>query len=92
LNALPGVSCEKPNGAFYVLPSCEGLIGKTTPSGEKLDTDFDFADYLLNDCDVVVVPGTPFGAPNHFRISYAVSMETLTEALSRIKQSVDKLV
>ncbi len=90
LNAIPGVRCRKPQGAFYVFPSIQGVLGKSF-QGRKLATDMDFAAYLLDEALVAVVPGTPFGAPGYMRLSYATSMETIEKGLKRIKEAVGKL-
>ena len=71
LNKIPGLHCPRPEGAFYVYPSCAGLIGKKTPAGEVINTDEDFAKYLLEAEGVAVVHGDAFGLAPHFRISYA---------------------
>lgn len=91
LNDINGISCNKPNGAFYVFPSCQELIGKTLPNGNKIENDNDFASYLLEEAEVAVVPGVAFGAAGFFRISYAASTEFLQNAISRIKKACDKI-
>ena len=91
LNLMPGVCCAEPDGAFYVYPSISGLIGKTRPDGQVIETDADFVSYLLETGNVAVVPGTAFGLSPYFRISYAVSNVVLTEAMSRIRLVVDSL-
>jgi aspartate aminotransferase len=84
LNQAPGLHCHKPEGAFYVYPSCAGVIGKTTPQGKKIETDDDFVTYLLEAEGVAAVQGSAFGLSPFFRISYATSTEALTEACTRI--------
>jgi|TARA_R110002072_G_scaffold517_5_gene3166 aspartate aminotransferase len=91
LNATEGISCLMPEGAFYVFPSCVGLLGKTTPDGRTLATDMDFCTFILNSADVAVVPGSAFGAPGHFRISYAYAKADLARACRRIQQAVEQL-
>ena len=91
LNAMPGVSCAAPDGAFYVYPSISGLIGKKQPDGQVIETDADFVRYLLEAGEVAVVPGIAFGLSPYFRISYAASDEVLTEAMARIGRVVDRL-
>ena len=91
LNAMPGVSCAAPDGAFYVYPSISGLIGKKQPDGQVIETDVDFVRYLLEAGEVAVVPGIAFGLSPYFRISYAASDEVLTEAMARISRVVDRL-
>ncbi len=86
LNAAKGISCVKPDGAFYVYPNCEDVMGKSSAGGQKLESDTDFAKALLNEAHVAVVPGGAFhGSPN-FRISYATTMAQLEEACSRIQE------
>ncbi|QOZ23969.1 aspartate transaminase [Bradyrhizobium sp. CCBAU 51753] len=84
LNQTEGLSCRVPDGAFYVFPSCSGVIGKRTPNGKMIETDTDFAMYLLDRFAVAVVPGSGFMASPYIRISYASSLEDLTRACDRI--------
>ena len=86
LNQSNGLQCPKPEGAFYVYPSCAGTIGKTAPTGKKLATDEDFVSELLEAEGVAVVQGTPFGLGPAFRISYATKTEDLEEACRRIQR------
>jgi aspartate aminotransferase len=86
LNQAKGLNCPKPEGAFYVYPSCAGTMGKTAPSGKKLVTDEDFVTELLETEGVAVVQGTPFGFGPAFRISYATKTEDLEEACRRIQR------
>jgi aspartate aminotransferase len=86
LNQANGLKCPKPEGAFYVYPSCAGAIGKTAPSGKTLVTDEDFVTELLEAEGVAVVQGTPFGMGPAFRISYAVKTEDVEEACRRIQR------
>lgn len=85
LNACEGLSCPMPDGAFYVYPSCAGVIGKKTPEGKVINNDEDFVSYLLESEGVACVHGAAFGLSPHFRISYAESEEILTEACRRIQ-------
>ncbi|HWU00794.1 MAG TPA: aminotransferase class I/II-fold pyridoxal phosphate-dependent enzyme, partial [Terriglobales bacterium] len=87
LNKADGLHCHKPEGAFYVYPSCAGVIGKTTPQGKKIETDDDFVTYLLEAEGVAAVQGSAFGLSPFFRISYATSTEALTEACTRIQRA-----
>lgn len=87
LNDCEGLECLKPEGAFYVYPSCAGVIGKTTPDGKRIETDGDFVTYLLESVGVACVQGEAFGLSPCFRISYATSTEKLKEACSRIKKA-----
>ncbi len=87
LNACAGLSCRTPRGAFYVYPSCEGCIGKTTPDGRKIADDTAFVEYLLEAEGVAVVQGAAFGLSPYFRVSYATSMTALEEACARIARA-----
>jgi len=86
LNQAKGIHCHKPEGAFYVYPSCQGTLGKRTPDGKTLATDEDFGTALLAAEGVAVVHGTAFGLAPHFRISYATSTEELEESCRRIQR------
>jgi len=86
LNQAKGITCPKPEGAFYVYPSCAGTIGKTTPKGVTINTDEDFVTALLEEEGVAVVHGAAFAGSPAFRISYAASTENLTEACKRIQR------
>jgi aspartate aminotransferase len=86
LNQATGLHCPTPEGAFYVYPSCAGLIGKTAPSGKVIESDEDFATELLESEGVAVVHGAAFGLSPFFRISYATSNEVLEDACSRIQR------
>jgi aspartate aminotransferase len=86
LNQAKGIQCPKPEGAFYVYPSCAGTMGKTAPTGKKLATDEDFVTELLEAEGVAVVQGTPFGVGPAFRISYATATSALEEACTRIQR------
>lgn len=91
LSQATGISCKKPEGAFYVYPSCAGTIGKKTPQGTEIKNDEDFAKYLLETEGVAVVHGAAFGFSPHFRISYATSTKTLEEACQRIQRACANL-
>lgn len=86
LNQANGIECPKPEGAFYVYPSCAGCIGKKTVDGNVIATDEDFVRELLAAEGVAVVQGSAFGLAPHFRISYATSTEALTAACERIQR------
>jgi aspartate aminotransferase len=86
LNQANGIRCPKPEGAFYVYPSCAGTMGKTAPTGKKLKTDEDFVTELLEAEGVAVVQGTPFGVGPAFRISYATATTALEQACARIQR------
>ena len=86
LNQAKGIKCPTPEGAFYVYPSCEGCLGKTTPKGKRIETDKDFVEALLEEEGVAVVHGEAFGLAHFFRISYATSTENLVKACERIQR------
>lgn len=87
LNEASGIDCPKPEGAFYVYPSCAGCIGKRTPDGKIIESDSDFVTYLLESESVAAVQGEAFGLSPHFRISYATSEKALEEACRRIQKA-----
>jgi aspartate aminotransferase len=87
LNDCEGLHCHRPEGAFYVFPSCAGTIGKTSPAGKVIGSDGDFVTYLLEEAGVAAVQGEAFGLSPYFRISYATSTEALEEACARIKRA-----
>ena len=91
LNSIDGLQCSMPDGAFYVYPSCAGVIGKKTPDGTLIETDSDYVTYLLEAEGVACVQGTAFGLSPYFRISYATSDTLLDEALNRIERATIKL-
>jgi aspartate aminotransferase len=87
LNQASGLTCATPEGAFYVYPSCAGLMGKKTPEGKVIGTDEDFVTYLLESEGVAAVHGEAFGLSPHFRISYATSTDLLEDACQRIQRA-----
>lgn len=91
LRDIPGARCAMPEGAFYAFCDVRGWIGKTTASGAVLDDDVAVAAWLLDEAHVAVVPGSAFMAPGHLRLSYAVSVDDIDKALSRIAQAVATL-
>ncbi len=92
LNAVPGLSARRPEGAFYVYASCAGVLGRRTPGGELIDSDTAFARYLMDEGGVAVVPGSAFGLAPYFRVSYATSREVLEEACRRIAEATRRLL
>jgi aspartate aminotransferase len=90
LNALPGIHCLKPQGAFYVFPNVSNLLGRTV-NGKKLASPCDFADYLLEEAKVAVVPGEDFGSKEHIRFSYATALADIEKGCKRIADAVGKL-
>ncbi len=91
LNSINGIKCLKPDGAFYVFPSCKDLIGKKDINGKKIENDTDFVQSLLENNGVAVVQGSAFGLEGYFRISYATSMENLKKALKKISDFCESL-
>ena len=87
LNQADGPSCGSPNGALYLYVDCRQYIGKRTPSGDIIETDADFAKYLLESEEVAVVRGEAFGLSSYFRVSYALATERLQEACTRIQRA-----
>src|SRR6476620_6669676 len=90
LNAIPGISCSMPGGAFYAFPNIQGVLGKHGPTG-PVNSPTDLATYLLKDARIAVVPGEPFGSESHIRLSYATSMDTITNGLKRLRAAMEKL-
>ncbi len=91
LDAIPGINCPTPQGAFYVYPDISGLIGHTSAGGHRIETDEDFANALLEEQGVAVVFGAAFGVSPHFRVSYAASEAVLQDACARIAAFCDGL-
>ncbi len=91
LNQTPGIQCLSPDGAFYLYPSCAGIIGRQIPDGTIIGSSQDFASYLLTRWSVAVVPGNAFELDPHFRISTATSDIDLDQGIARIKQAVSEL-
>ena len=90
LNALPGVTCLTPQGAFYVFPNVSTFFGKSF-NGKKIKTSDDISQFLIHEAQVVVVPGVGFGAKENIRLSYACSMGDLEKAIARMKVAFAKL-
>jgi aspartate aminotransferase len=88
---IPGLKCFMPSGAFYVFPDCSAYLGKKTPVGNPVNTSTDLCIFLLEKHGVAAVPGDAFGEPEGFRISYAVSMDQLKEAIKRLKKGFSEL-
>ncbi len=91
LNAIDGVDCFTPGGAFYVFPDISVHLGKSTPDGNKLETSTDLCLYLLDEFGLAVVPGDAFGEPNGLRMSYAASVKDLEEAMDRFRNGLSSL-
>lgn len=90
-NSTDGLSCRTPDGAFYLFPSCQGMLGRKRADGRIIETDVDFATFLLEEANVAVVPGSAFGLAPFFRISFATATERLQAACARIKEACGKL-
>ncbi len=91
LNAIDGMDCITPDGAFYVFPSITDWLGKTTPQGITLTDDVVVCEWLLEAAGVALVPGTAFGSPGQIRFSYAVSQDTLEDAVNRVAKAAASL-
>ena len=91
LNKIEGISCKKSNGAFYLFPNCKSYFGSKAPGVSEIKDDHDLCAYLIDEAKVVVVPGSAFGYPGHFRLSYAVSKEQINESLGRIESALKKV-
>ncbi|WP_417208550.1 aspartate transaminase [Antarctobacter sp.] len=91
LNAIDGLSCVRPDGAFYLYPNCAGVIGKTTPEGKVIENDLDFVIYLLETAGVASIHGGAYGLEPHFRISTATSMDILEDGCARIEKACKAL-
>ena len=92
LNAIDGVDCLKPMGAFYVFPDIRAFIGRHTPNGTRINSDVDLAEYLLEDAGVAVLPGSVFGGPGHLRLSFALANEDIERGLPRMAAALAKVV
>jgi aspartate aminotransferase len=91
VNAIPGLNCRTPGGAFYLFVNCSGLIGRTTPGGKRLESDVDVALYLLDAQGVAMIPGSSYGVAPYFRMSIATAIETIEEGCTRIGRAVAAL-
>ncbi|WP_375595223.1 pyridoxal phosphate-dependent aminotransferase [Algihabitans albus] len=91
LNQTEGLTCRVPDGTFYVLASCSALLGRRTSDGMAIDSDIDFATWLLESFGVAVVPGASFLAPGHIRLSYAASKDEITRACDRLQAACETL-
>ena len=92
LKQIHGMKCLKPEGAFYLFPSCNAFLGKKRPDNKVIEDSEDFAAYLLEFAEVAVVPGSAFGLEGHFRISYATSKPLLHAACKRMEVACEKLL
>lgn len=92
LNQTTGLSCRSPEGAFYAFPDCSGLMGTTTPQGNRIENDHDLVIHLLEDHGIALIHGAAYGLSPHFRVSFASSMDDLEEAGRRIQMAANALV
>lgn len=92
LGEIRGLECRKPEGAFYLFPKCSSFFGRKNPHGSIINNSIDFAEYLLTQHSIAVVPGSAFGMEGYFRMSYAVSKETLITAIQRLNVACDQLM
>ncbi len=90
LNAIPGIICPTPAGAFYAFPNVSGLLGKRHATG-TITTPADLATYLLNEAHIACVPGEPFGSPHHLRLTYTPTLDTIERGLKRFKEAIQAL-
>ena len=88
LNAIEGIKCLMPEGAFYAYPNVLGIVGKQTPEGKTLNNDTEIVEWLLDTAEVAAVPGSAFGLEPYFRVSYATSLDLLNEAMNRIEKAI----
>jgi aspartate aminotransferase len=91
LDAIPGIDCAAPDGAFYVFPSVAGLLGRTTPAGTVLASDLDVMRHLLDAAGVAVIDGGSYGLPAHLRLSFATSIEQIEAGCAAIREAVARL-
>ncbi len=91
MREIPGIEVMVPDGAFYVFPNCEALLGRKSPAGKAIATDLDLCMYFLEEAGVALVPGSAFELLGHFRISYAASDATLTEGMKRLREACGRL-
>jgi aspartate aminotransferase len=91
LRAIPGVECNEPLGAFYAFPDVSAFVGKATRGGDRIDSDVTLAEFLIEEAQVALVPGSGFGAPGFVRLSYACSMEDIRTGLARVNDALATL-
>jgi len=91
LNTVDLLQCVSPAGAFYIFPSCERVIGRTTPAGKRIETDIDFASYLLDHAGVAVLDGSAYGVSPSIRLSFATRIDIVERACLRIKEACESL-
>jgi aspartate aminotransferase len=91
INAIPGLSCRTPGGAFYLFVNCAGLVGRTLPSGRRIENDVEVVLYLLDSVGVAMIPGSAYGAAPYFRMSIATRVDVIEEGCRRIARAVAEL-
>ena len=91
INQMPGLSCQAPDGGFFVWGDCSGVIGRRTPGGEIIATDDDFVLGALRYANVALLPGAPFGMAPYFRLSYSISLQLLSKAMERLRAYCESL-
>ncbi|SFO16883.1 aspartate aminotransferase [Cohaesibacter marisflavi] len=91
LNAVPGIRCKAPDAAFYVFPDVRALLGSKTAAGERIETDLDLVNYLLEEAHVALMDGTSYGLPGFLRLSFAASEKVIAEGMTAISKAVSKL-
>jgi aspartate aminotransferase len=92
INQMPGLSCETPDGSFFLWVDCAGAIGRRTPAGKVIQSDSDFVAGAIEHAGVVMLPGSPFGMSPYFRMSYSIDAKILRKALDRLHAYCDALV
>ena len=90
LNQIPGFTCLMPQGAFYAFVNISGIFGKSI-NGQTINNSMDMTELLLSEAMVAVLPGSPFGADNYLRLSYATSMENIISGLDRIGELINRM-
>jgi len=90
-DAIEGLSCLRPDGAFYILINCQGAIGKKTPTGSRISNDQDLTTYLLEQARVAVIQGSAYGLSPYFRVSFATSSETIKAAIDAVGGAINAL-
>ena len=90
LNQVPGITCKKPDGAFYAFPNISGLLGKSY-RGHPLLNVYELAEFFLDVAKVTIVPGSPFGNDHHMRMSFAASLSVLQAGIERIREAVSRM-
>ena len=90
MNAIPGITCPTPAGAFYAFPNVSGVLGKQHANG-TIATPADLATYLLQEAHVACVPGEPFGSPHHLRLTYTPTVDAIERGMQRVERAIQAL-